>query len=162
MRRDILIPATLVPLLTLGAAVHAEERSLECRLYIGLGTENVDAWTSESAERTFETRRRSAVCVFPDGSVADKQFVMIGTFAGDGAAGVNRGYSLYTFEDGDSLTLAFEGRWGADGYAGDYEVLAGTGAYEGANGTGTISGVASPWQGTGIVDIAIDVTLSDS
>ena len=162
MRRDILIPATLVPLLTLGATAHAEERSLECRLYIGLGTENVDAWTSESAERTFETRRRSAVCVFPDGSVADKQFVMIGTFAGDGAAGVNRGYSLYTFEDGDSLTLAFEGRWGADGYAGDYEVLAGTGAYEGAKGTGTISGVASPWQGTGIVDIAIDVTLSDS
>ena len=161
MRHAMLIPATLVPLLALGATAHAEERTLECRLYIGLGTENVDTWMSESAGRTFETRRRSSVCVFPDGGVADKQFVMINTFAGEGTTGVNRGYSLYTFEDGDSLTLAFEGRWGADGYAGDYEVLDGTGAYEGASGTGTITGVSSPWQGTGIVDIAIDVSLTD-
>lgn len=84
------------------------------------------------------------------------------TAAVDSATGVDHGFSVYTFKDGDTLTLAYGGRWGEDGYRGEYEMLAGTGAYENASGTGTITGVGSPWKGTGIADIRIDLTMPDS
>ena len=154
--------APLIPLLTLGGGAIAEERSLECRLYMAEATEESSAYEAESAGRMLGTFRRSSVCVFADGSVADKQFVNAYSAAADGASGTDHGFSVYTFEDGDTLTLAYGGGWDEDGYRSEYEVLAGTGAYEGASGTGTITGVQSPWTGTSIVDVTIDVTMPDS
>ena len=40
------------------------------------------------------------------------------------------GYSTYTFQDGDSLTLKFTGGWGQERNGGDYEVLSGTGVFK--------------------------------
>ena len=156
-----LAAATLATALLAGAA-SADETGLRCRLYMAQGTESADAIVSASTGATLRMVRRSGVCVFADGRVADKQFVMTQHIRDGGAAGSNHGYSVYTFEDGGALTLAFEGGWDEAGYRGDYEVLAGTGAWEGASGTGTITGVESPWEGTDIVDIAIDVTTGGS
>ena len=152
---------TLAAALLTGAAA-AEETALRCRLYMTVGTEVADEIVSASTGSALRTVRRGGVCVFADGSVADKQFVMTQRASDGGARGISHGYSVYTFEDGDALSLAFEGGWDGDGFRGEYEVLSGTGAWEGATGTGTITGAASPWEGTEIVDIAIDVTAAES
>ena len=156
-----LAAATLAAPLLAGPAA-AEETALRCRLYMAVGTEVADEIVSASTKSALRTVRRSGVCVFADGAVADKQFVMTQHASDGGARGINHGYSVYTFEGGDALTLAFEGGWDEDGYRGEYELLSGTAAWEGASGTGTITGASSPWEGTEVVDIAIDVTAAGS
>ena len=70
----------------------------------------------------------------------------------DGAIGDGVGVSIYTFANGDSLTLSFDIGWNANGLNGEYSVLHGTGQYEGATGTGSITGAESPWKTTSVVD----------
>ncbi len=101
--------------------------------------------------------RRSSVCVFDDGRVADKQFVMINRAVGDGSTGSSMGYSVYTMENGDSVSVEFTGNWGSDGFKGVYTVLDGTGKFKGATGDGTITGIQSPWTTTGVVKILLNV-----
>jgi hypothetical protein len=46
--------------------------------------------------------------------------------------GGGSGYSTYTFENGDSLTAKFTYDWSFAGLKGVYDVVSGTGAYQGA------------------------------
>ena len=83
--------------------------------------------------------KAKGVAVFEDGRLANKSFVYQSV---DGeASGRFDGYSTYTFENGDALNLQFTGAWSADGAGGDYEVLSGIGAFEGATGTGRFDAV---------------------
>ena len=143
-----------------GAAIAAEQK-LECKLYIAESLDHANTYSVDSTESTILGLRRGGVCIFADGSVADKQFVMGINSRQDGSAGDAVGISVYTFESGDSLTLNFTGGWNKGPFSGDYTVLRGTGVYEGASGSGTISGVDSPWSSTGIVDIKLNLTIAD-
>ena len=69
------------------------------------------------------------------------------------------GYSTYTFENGDALTLSFTGGWGENGGGGDYEVISGTGAFEGATGTGRFDGVDDPWEDASLADGSFTLNL---
>ena len=141
--------------------VSAAEETLECRLYMSRATEITDRVEPTFSPVVLGTLRRSAACVFADGRVAEKQFVEISAERDGGATGTDVGYSVYGFENGDTLMARFEGGWGADGYSGEYEILSGTGRFEGASGDGTITGVASEWKTTDIVDIVLNVTMPD-
>ena len=141
--------------------VSAAEETLECRLYMGRATEITDRVEPTFSPVSLGTLRRSAVCVFADGRIAEKQFVEISAERDSGAVGTAVGYSVYGFENGDTLMARFDGGWGADGYSGEYEILSGTGRFEGASGDGTITSVASEWKTTEVVDIVLNVTLPD-
>ncbi len=138
---------------------HANDESLHCKLYIAasLSDETRVSVALKSVELSLDAKRQSGFCIFDDGKVADKQWVDLGMAMGDGSSGSSMGYSVYTMESGDSINAKFEGDWGASGFNGLYTILGGTGKYEGAKGDGTITGAASPWENSGIVDIVLNV-----
>jgi hypothetical protein len=72
--------------------------------------------------------------VFEDGRIAYKTSVVTSESMGD--TGTSSGYSSYIFQNGDALVVKLTGRMSPDGSSGDYKVVSGTGAYEGATGTG--------------------------
>jgi hypothetical protein len=98
------------------------------------------------------------VAVFEDGRIAHKRFVETGDDTAD--AGSFKGYSTYTFQNGDSLTLGYTGGWDAGGAKGDYRVISGTGAFEGATGTGSIKGLDEPWEQASLLECEFRLTLA--
>ena len=79
---------------------------------------------------------------------------------GSDEEGSYSGYSTYTFQDGDSLTLKFTGGWSAEGDGGDYEVLSGTGVFKGASGTGRFDAVEEPWDDANLFDGSFTLKLA--
>jgi hypothetical protein len=55
------------------------------------------------------------------------------------------GLSTYTFENGDALNLQFSGSWSPEGSQVEYTLLSGAGAFEGATGTGELTGINTSW-----------------
>ena len=135
--------------------VAAEEETLKFRLV----TRMVDGTFIEASNiegRSVGAGKYAGVAVFEDGRLANKEFVL--SMDNRGPEGTYVGYSTYTFENGDSLTLSFTGGWGESGAGGDYVVLSGTGAYEGATGSGRFDAVEVSWDSAELYDGSITVT----
>lgn len=144
-------------LLLAGAgSVHAEEQTLEFRLV----TQPVGAPTMLPAigGHQITAGRYMGVAVFADGRIAHKSFVDVSDDTTE--AGTFKGYSTYTFQNGDSLTLAYTGGWDAKGASGEYQMISGTGAYEGATGTGWFKGAEEPWDEAYLFEGAIKLVLA--
>lgn len=124
-----------------GTAV-AKEEVLKFRLV----TQQVGAPVElpEIGGHKFVVGRYMGVAVFEDGRIAHKTFVDASDDTAE--AGTFKGYSTYTFENGESLTLSYTGGWDGNGGRGDYRLISGTGAYEGATGTGTFASVEESWD----------------
>lgn len=89
--------------------------------------------------------RYAGTAVFADGRIANKEFTFTTDFRK--GAGPFFGYSTYTFVDGSSLTMRFDGVLSpGKPLAGNYTVLSGTGAYAGASGSGRFEKVDDPWE----------------
>jgi len=162
MQCNTMFGMTLATLVSISGTALAVDTEMRCRLYMSSSTQALAQHNSESGGVQLNAIRRGGVCLFEDGRVADKQFVMAQRIVDDGADGLMSGYSVYTFENGDALTMKFDGRWNSEGLSGDYVVMYGTGEWEGVNGTGGFVGVQSPWPGTDIIDVTFNVTLSES
>ena len=149
----VIFTFVLTVILPIGSTA-AEEETLKFRLITRLvnGT-FVDAPVEG---HSVGAGQYAGVAVFEDGRLADKQFVL--NMDDRGAEGSYSGYSTYTFLNGDTLTLKFTGGWGPDRNGGDYEVVSGTGAYEGATGTGRFDAVEEPWEKASLYDVTINVT----
>jgi hypothetical protein len=150
--------AAVLARLTAGP-VAAEQQTLKFRLV----TKQVSGDTLQVANvegRSVGAGRYVGVAVFEDGRIAYKDFVAMND--GDANQGTYIGYSTYTFQDGDSLTLKFTGGWGADGDRGDYVVLSGTGAFKGASGTGHFEAAKEPWEGADLYDGSFTLTVPNS
>jgi hypothetical protein len=98
------------------------------------------------------------VVTFTDGRIAHKRFVDVSDDTAK--AGSFKGYSTYTFENGDSLTLSYVGGWNDKGAAGEYQVIWGTGAYAGAKGTGSFKAVDEPWDDASLFEGSMSLTLA--
>lgn len=149
---SLFLLATVLPL----SQAMAEEQTLKFRLI----TRSVNSTNLETPVegRSLSLSQAAGVAVFEDGRLADKQFVVHTDNAG--ADGSYAGYSTYTFQNGDSLTLSFTGGWGAGGNGGgDYTVVSGTGAYEGATGTGRFDPVKNPWENANLFDGVFNLTV---
>jgi hypothetical protein len=134
--------AGLVACLAAGSAA-AEEQTLRFRLVVSL-TDVAFTEFAAAPGAMIGAGEAVGVAIFEDGRIAFKNFVV--SIDETEAAGSARGYSTYTFENGDSLTLSFTNDWTAEGSSGDYVLLSGTGAYEGAKGTGHFEAVEDPWE----------------
>ena len=98
------------------------------------------------------------VATFEDGRIAHKRFVDVSDDTAQ--AGTFKGYSTYTFQAGNSLTLSYTGGWDDKGAKGLYQVISGTGAYEGATGTGEFErAVEEPWDEAMLWDVSFQLTL---
>lgn len=146
----------LTSYLMIGNAVAAEE-TLKFRLITRIISSNFIDTPVEG--RRVGSMQSAGVAVFEDGRLADKQFALI--MDNGGAVGTYSGYSIYTFQNGDTLTLKFTGGWGADSNGADYEVLSGTGAYEGATGTGRIDAAKEPWEKANLWDVTLNITRNN-
>ncbi|WP_211166971.1 hypothetical protein [Aromatoleum evansii] len=139
--RGFLLGAALVAAPALGLAAEQELR-------FQLVTRTIDVKTEKIAEvegQMVSTGRYAGTAVFADGRIANKEF----TFSFDfrNGAGPFYGYSTYTFTDGSSLTLRFEGVVEpGKPMLGRYTVLSGSGLYKGASGTGHFEKIDDPWE----------------
>ena len=150
--------AVVVACLAAGS-VAAEEQTLKFRLV----TKQLSGSFMEVANvegRTVSAGQYVGVAVFEDGRIAYKDFVLM--IDGGKEEGSYSGYSTYTFQNGDSLTLRFTGGWSPDGEGGDYKFLSGTGAFKGASGTGRFDALKEPWDGANLYEGSFTLTLAGS
>ena len=154
----LLPTASLVlAVLTYSMPATAEEQTLKGRLVVTQPTGASTALPSIGGH-TFVANKYSGVAVFEDGRVAYKQYIESSDDTDEG--GDFKGYSTYTFQNGDSLTMSYTGGWKGNGYTGEYKVLSGTGAYAGASGTGAFKSVDEPWQDASMADVTLKLTLA--
>ncbi len=142
---------TVVLVALVGAApvAQAAEVSLKFRMVVtDTGGSQLEA--KDVAGVSIGAHDAVGVAVFEDGRIALKRFVYMND--GTDAEGTMKGYSTYTFENGDSITASFTGGWDAQGQHGEYTVLSGTGAYAGATGTGNFAATTFPWEGASRLD----------
>ena len=121
------------------ATVTAEEQNLKFH-FVTIGLSSTTLEVPHTEGHALNLDKSMGVAVFEDGRIALKEFV----FAGDGSSEQfgGHGYSTYTFQNGDSLNFRFV----FEGSGGDYELISGTGAYEGATGTGRFDCVDNKWE----------------
>jgi hypothetical protein len=154
----LLPTASLVlAVLTYSMPATAEEQTLKGRLVVTQPTGASTALPSIGGH-TFNANKYSGVAVFEDGRVAYKQYIE--SSDDTGTDGDFKGYSTYTFQNGDSLTMSYTGGWKGNGFTGEYKVLSGTGAYAGASGTGAFMSVDEPWQDASMADVTLKLTLA--
>ena len=123
-----LMPA--IALLLVATAAFADEQVLEFQFVVKpVDMKVVQAPNVEGRQLTAGTW--FGVAFFKDGRVAVKDFVNAQDYLN--GAGVDHGYSTYTFEDGSSITASYTGEKGH----GEYTILSGTGLYDKATGTGS-------------------------
>ena len=150
--------STAIVLLTVlvGASL-AQAETLKCKLHISESTKESSALVAPpNAGVSLSAIRYSGVCVFADGRIAEKQFVVINRIIGDGKTGTFLGYSVYSFQNDDSLSVQFTGGWGADGVKGDYTIISGTGAYVNAKGDGNFVRTGGS-KTTSFLDVTLNV-----
>lgn len=136
--------------------VAAEEQVLKFKLV----TQRVGALNElpEIGGHKISAGEYMGVATFPDGRIAHKRFVDMSDDTA--SSGTFNGYSTYTFENSDSLTLSYIGGWDSKGAHGDYKVISGTGKYTGATGTGSFTGLDEPWDDAYLFDVSITVSLA--
>lgn len=156
MLRSICLTATLLSSSHL--AIAAEPLELKFRLVTHPLSEPVDIPAIGGHQLVL--KHYTGVAVFEDGRIAHKDFVDVSDETPD--KGDFKGYSTYTFENGDSLTLSYVGDWDDQGARGTYELLSGTGAYAGATGTGSFQSADEPWDEASLFTGSIQVTLASN
>jgi hypothetical protein len=134
--------AGLAACLAAGSAV-ADEQTLRFRMVVSF-TNVSFAENPGVAGHSVGAGRAVGIAVLEDGRIAFKDFVV--AVDGTEEKSTYSGYSTYTFQNGDSLNLRFTGGWSPEGNIGDYQVLGGTGAFEGATGTGHFEAVDAAWE----------------
>lgn len=138
-----------------GGAATAGEETLSFRLV----TTNVASLSHDDPAiegLQIEASKAVGVAVFEDGRLAYKEYIAL-SYASDPPT-MSPGFSSYVFENGDSLQVSFTAGPSDGGFVVNYTVLSGTGAYEGATGTGKISAAASSWNQATLFVGSIDVT----
>jgi hypothetical protein len=154
--KALLLAATSGLFLLYATPVVAEEQMLRFRLVVQQVSEPTAL--PEIGGHKLNSGRYMGVAVFEDGRIAHKRFVEVADDTAE--AGTYKGYSTYTFVNGDSLTLSYTGSWDANGARGEYEVLSGTGEFEGAKGTGSFKTVEEPWEEALLLDGSFNLTVA--
>ena len=155
--RALLLAATSgLMVLAHTAPVAAEEQQLRFRLVV----QQVGEPTAlpEIGGHKLSSGRYMGVAVFEDGRIAHKRFVEVADDTAE--AGTYKGYSTYTFVDGDALTLSYTGGWDAKGGTGEYQVISGTGRFAGAKGTGSFRTVEESWEEALLLEGSFNLTLA--
>ena len=152
----LLAAACSLTFLVHSAPAAAEEQTLRFKLVVRpLGT---PAELPEIGGHKISANQYTGVAMFEDGRIAYKRFVELDDGTGD--VGTFTGYSTYTFQAGDSLTLSYTGGWDAKGVTGKYQVISGTGEYVGATGTGEFKSVEAKWEEAILLDGSFKLTLA--
>jgi hypothetical protein len=100
----------------------------------------------------------AGVSVSPNGTIGTKDF-----YEKQGAMGASTGHSTYYFPDGSIVANYSNVSTGTNSgghVVGKYEIVSGTGAYQGATGGGSIDGDwgdKSPLKNAGLFNIELDI-----
>jgi hypothetical protein len=138
------------------APATAAEQTLQFKLVVQ--QVGVPSELPEIGGHKFSVGEYMGVATFEDGRIAHKRFVEVSDDTAE--AGSFNGYSTYTFENGDTLTLSYTGGWDSNGFHGDYKVISGTGEFEGATGTGSFKSLDEPWDDAAMADVSLNLTLA--
>src|SRR3954452_193339 len=114
-----LVTATGLVFLSQAGPASAAEQKLHFKL-VTHGPVGGPGKLPEFGGHTVTAGEYFGVALLDDGRVAIKRFVNVSDEAGD--AGTYKGYSTYTFQNGDSLTLSSTGGCRAKGAGGGYKV----------------------------------------
>ncbi len=152
MTLPISMMAAAAALLVSGSAL-AGMQTIQCKLVFH--TVDMTETTTAFNDMALQAIRAAGACTTADGDTFEKEFVYI---VNAGKNGVNyKGYSVYTDIRGDALFLSFDGGLGPKGHKGIYNIIGGTGAYSGATGDGTLTGIKAPWKDATFIDVVMNV-----
>jgi hypothetical protein len=152
-RTSAIIAVLILPFSLSMPAAHAGEKALEFQLVTKyLDPRTLDAPNVE--KQTITQSKGFGVAVFKDGRIGTKDYIVAND--SNKGAGTAFGYSTYTFDDG-SVTARFMATFGPQGTHGEYKILAGTGAYAGATGSGTFDSVPNPFTSTGLYKVGLHI-----
>ncbi|MCR9089681.1 MAG: hypothetical protein NXH97_23450 [Rhodobacteraceae bacterium] len=154
-RSNSLTVAALGVALAAPGPVLAEQVTLRFQL-VTQDVETTSYGSPVEGGNSLEIAKAVGTAVFEDGRIAQKIF----TYNADN--GTLAGYSKYVFENGDALNPKFSASWSAKGVDGDYELISGTGAYEGATGSGRFDSVSADWTGATLFDGSFTLEIPDS
>lgn len=156
LRGVALLIAGAAGLVFVAPPVAAEEQALQFKLV----TQRVGAPSElpEIGGHKVTVGEYMGVATFADGRIAHKRFVDVSDDTA--SSGSFKGYSTYTFENSDSLTLSYTGGWDGNGARGEYKVISGTGKFAGATGSGSFTGLDEPWDDAHLWDVSLTLTLA--
>jgi hypothetical protein len=144
-------------LLSSGAAL-AQEQTLRFKLVITM-TSDAKMELPSIADQSVAANEAVGVAYFEDGRIAFKPFA----FATVGGEEEDRymGLSTYTRE---RRRAQCEVRWGwsPDGEQLEYTVLSGGGAFEGATGTGELTGVSTSWKDASLLEGSFTIQVPEN
>jgi hypothetical protein len=154
----LLLAATIsLMLLAHAGAAAAAEQTLRFKLVTNVQAMGAPTVLPEVGGHKVTVGEYTGVAMLEDGRIAYKQFVDVSDDTAE--SGEFKGYSTYTFQNGDALTMSYTGGWDAKGAAGNYKVLAGTGAFAGATGTGHFEAADEKWDKAMLWDVSFQLTL---
>ena len=156
MKYTLIAKSSLIISTLLGAGL-VQAETLSCKLYVSTSTNLTHKISPPSAGSTLLAQRYVGTCHFEDGRIASKQFVGVQRVIGDGSTGTMLGYSTYSLNDKDSISLSFNGGWGSSGFNGDYTVVSGSGSYENAKGSGSFKSAKNSLPNLNVFDVEINL-----
>jgi hypothetical protein len=146
---------TIALMATSSIPISAAEQTLQCKLVVQ--QVGVPSQLPEIGGHKVSVGEYMGVATFEDGRIAHKRFVDVSDDTAEG--GSFKGYSTYTFESGDAITLSYTGGWDSNGMHGDYTVISGTGEFKGATGTGSFKGLDEPWDDASMLDVSLNLSI---
>lgn len=105
--------------------------------------------------RTLKLSKLNGVATCEDGRLLQAQIMQ--TELRSSANSLLSGYAVYSFENGDTITVQIRGTESKNSAAIDYTIIAGSGSYVEATGMGSVHSVESPWKNTALFNLSLEI-----
>lgn len=133
--------------------VIAANDALNCRLMIHETGEAEPKITERG--RLFRLSKQNGVATCDDGRLLQVQIMQTELHV-DKVTHLS-GFGVYSFENGDTLTVGFRGNEESAESTMNYTVIAGSGKYEMATGSGAVRSIEAPWTDTRMFELTLVV-----
>lgn len=138
---------------TFAQSVIAANDALNCRLMIHQIDEAEPKVTKKG--RLFRLSKQNGIATCGDGRLLQVQIMQTELHI-DRVAYLS-GFGVYSFESGDTLTVKFRGADESSGTVINYTIIAGSGAYDMATGSGAVRSINGPWTDTKMFELTMVV-----
>jgi hypothetical protein len=142
------------------SAIHAGEKEIQWRETFVTVSSDIRPVKGHDGHALGVMQQRG-FSFYDNGEIASVNVFLI--FERRGCTTQYTGYAVYTFNDGTTKVVRFEGRGDPVGkQAGEFTFERGSGRYEGMQGNGTFTGDGYPPHGDIVLDVKGSYSLADS
>lgn len=134
-------------------AVKASNDALKCNVMIH-NTGTAEPITTQEGQ-SFRLSKQNGIATCDDGRLLQVQIMQTELHV-DSTIHLS-GYGVYSFENGDTLTVRFRGQSVLEETTINYTIIAGSNTYEKATGSGAVRSIDSSWTDTQMFEMTLVV-----